>query len=580
MNFNRLPQLITALALLGTVGVKAKNLEVCDRLQKDIKIEEVDFQTALNDAQDLSDAAKHCKAARSYQLALVKDQKLALDQGVDIKLLNELYEGNYLNDYANFSLSLKKIVKNHPSSETIHYQLADLYNQNLPTDIKNMPIGNFVKEDGSANDIVNEAIMVQEDFLRSFPNSMMLTDIQSKLSNSKTKRLEKTLSDFKYEIWLNKKTKDKDIYEYQAALLMQELSSNEDSRIKAQALLELFELYNSHQTKLIDAKERMAQVAFLLSESSYVKDREVRNVLKDLKKAGIAVAAVSESVLNQAIQDSSEIKKSLLSDADLKELLKNKKGRDRSIFMPIEFSDSEKSLMLKTLGVVGVMMAFDRPLMDFVQDNKNDTLTTITDFTNNYGEAAGLVPLVGASMAIGLVFKNDQFKRAAVRSVGAVLIGQLATQLLKSLSSRARPREGKGPYHFDGVNFGRNNTSFSSGHSAGAWSVMTVFATEFKDTKIVPIAAYSLAALTSFARVYKNAHWFSDVTLGALIGWISGKLMYKLFDKKQDGPVTFTPVTGDLNGGAVTYKVEGQKDLRAWPIDYYKLVFSPTDNEN
>ncbi|WP_412463172.1 phosphatase PAP2 family protein [Halobacteriovorax sp. RT-2-6] len=580
MNFNRLPQLITALALLGTVGVKAKNLEVCDRLQKDIKIEEVDFQTALNDAQDLSDSAKHCKAARSYQLALVKDQKLALDQGVDIKLLNELYEGNYLNDYANFSLSLKKLVKNHPSSETIHYQLADLYNQNLPTDIKNMPVGNFVKEDGSANDIVNEAIMVQEDFLRSFPNSMMLTDIQSKLSNSKTKRLEKTLSDFKYEIWLNKKTKDKDIYEYQAALLMQELSSNEDSRIKAQALLELFELYNSHQTKLIDAKERMAQVAFLLSESSNVKDREVRNVLKDLKKAGIAVAAVSESELNQAIQDSSEIKKSLLSDADLKELLKNKKGRDRSIFMPIEFSVSEKSLMLKTLGVVGVMMAFDRPLMDFVQDNKNDTLTTITDFTNNYGEAAGLVPLVGASMAIGLVFKNDQFKRAAVRSVGAVLIGQLATQLLKSLSSRARPREGKGPYHFDGVNFGRNNTSFSSGHSAGAWSVMTVFATEFKDTKIVPIAAYSLAALTSFARVYKNAHWFSDVTLGALIGWISGKLMYKLFDKKQDGPVTFTPVTGDLNGGAVTYKVEGQKDLRAWPIDYYKLVFSPTDNEN
>ncbi|WP_412471892.1 phosphatase PAP2 family protein [Halobacteriovorax sp. RT-1-4] len=580
MNFNRLPQLITALALLGTVGVKAKNLEVCDRLQKDIKIEEVDFQTALNDAQDLSDSAKHCKAARSYQLALVKDQKLALDQGVDIKLLNELYEGNYLNDYANFSLSLKKLVKNHPSSETIHYQLADLYNQNLPTDIKNMPIGNFVKADGSANDIVNEAIMVQEDFLKSFPNSMMVTDIQNKLGSSKAKRLEKTLSDFKYEIWLNKKTKDKDIYEYQAALLMQEVSSNEDSRIKSQALLELFELYNDHQSKLSDAKERMGQVAFLLSESSNVKDREVRSVLKDLKKAKIEVTATDESELNQAIQDSSEIKKSLLSDADLKELLKNKKGRDRSIFMPIEFSDSEKSIMLRTLGVVGVMMAFDRPLMDFVQDNKNDTLTTITDFTNNYGEAAGLVPLVGASMAIGLVFKNDQFKRAAVRSVGAVLIGQLATQLLKSLSSRARPREGKGPYHFDGVNFGRNNTSFSSGHSAGAWSVMTVFATEFKDTKIVPIAAYSLAALTSFARVYKNAHWFSDVTLGALIGWISGKLMYKLFDKKQDGPVTFTPVTGDLNGGAVTYKVEGQKDLRAWPIDYYKLVFSPTDNEN
>ena len=580
MTLNQLSQLITALALLGSVGVQAKSLEVCDRLQKDIKLEEVDFQEALNDAHDLSGSAKHCKAARSYQLALVKDQKLALDQGVDIKLLNELYEGNFLNDYANFSLSLKKLVKDHPQSEKIHYQLADLYNQNLPTDIKNMPIGNFVKADGSANDIVNEAIMIQEDFIKNYPNSMLVNDISNKLNNSKTKRLEKTLSDFKYEVWLNKKSKDKDIYEYQAALLMEEVASNEDGRVKAQAMLELFELYNDHQTKLTDAKDRMAQIAYLLiSESEYVKSRETKKINKALKKSQVELAKADEDQLNQEVQEASEIKKSLLSDADLKELIKNKKGRDRSIFMPIEFSDSEKSLMLRTLGVVGVMMAFDQPMMDFVQDNKNDTLTTITDFTNNYGEAAGLVPLVGASMAIGLVFKNDQFKRAAVRSVGAVLIGQLATQLLKSLSSRARPREGKGPYHFDGVNFGRNNTSFSSGHSAGAWSVMTVFATEFKDTKIVPIAAYSLAALTSFARVYKNAHWFSDVTLGALIGWVSGKLMYKLFDKKQDGPVTFTPVTGDLNGGAVTYKVEGQKDLRAWPIDYYKLVFSPEPKE-
>lgn len=578
MKKNQLPQLIMALTIISGVSVQAQNLKVCDRLKKDFDIKDVSFEESLDKAERYANSDKHCKAARSFQLAMVKDQSKALEQGLDIKLLNELYEGNFLNDYVNFSLSLKKLIKDHPQSELMHFQMANLYNQNLPKDIKNMPIGNFVKTDGSANNIVNESILVNQDFLNNYPNSRFSREVEENLANSKTVALKKGLADFKNEVWLNRKSEDKDIYEYQAAILMNQIVEANDGRTKSQALLELFELFSDNQN-LTDAKERMANLASLIETSEDVKRSELRKVSKELKKIGKVPQTTSLLDLNIKIQEASELQQSMLSNDDLKELIKSKKGNDRSIFMPIEFSDSEKSMMLKTLGVVGVMMAFDKPLMDFVQDNKNDTMTTITDFTNLFGEKAGLLPVVGASMAIGLVFKNDQFKRAAVRSVGAVLIGQLATQLLKSLSSRARPREGKGPYHFDGVNFGRNNTSFSSGHSAGAWSVMTVFATEFKDTKIVPIAAYSLAALTSFARVYKNAHWFSDVTLGALIGWVSGKIMYRLFDKKEDGPVSFTPVTGDLNGAAVTYKVDGQKDLRAWPIDYYQLVFNNKESE-
>lgn len=573
IKLNQLPQLIAALAVLGQVGVHAKNIQVCEKLQKDVEIAEINFDEVINQGDKLSNDEKHCKAARSYQLAMIKDQNLAIENGLDMKILRELHHGNYINDYTNFALALKKLNKNHANSEEIHYLLTDLYAKNLPKDITHMPIGNFINEDGSATDIVSEAVMVQSDFIRKYPNSNFNTDVENKLQQSHQVLLEKAISDFKNEIKLNRRSKDQDIYEYQSAVLIDKIATTEDSSIRNEALGELLELYLNH-SKLAGASHKASQIAGILMSSDKLSRREAKKINKKLKKAKISTQnATSIIELQESIHNSSKLQKSMLSDADLKNLIKNKKGNDRSIFMPIEFSDTEKKNMLRTLGVVGVMLAFDQPLMNFVQDNKSDTLTTVTDFTNSFGETSGLIPLVGASMAVGLVFKNDQLKRAAVRSVGAVLIGQLATQLLKTLTSRSRPREGNGPYDFNGVNFGRNNTSFSSGHSAGAWSVMTVFATEFKDTKIVPIAAYSLAALTSFARVYKEAHWFSDVTLGALIGWVSGKIMYRLFDKKQDGPVSFTPVTGDLNGGAVTYKIEGQKDLKAWPKDYYQLNF-------
>ncbi len=39
------------------------------------------------------------------------------------------------------------------------------------------------------------------------------------------------------------------------------------------------------------------------------------------------------------------------------------------------------------------------------------------------------------------------------------------------------------------------------------------------------IGWYSLAGLVGYARIYHNQHWFSDVLMGAAIGYFSGEFV-------------------------------------------------------
>lgn len=120
-----------------------------------------------------------------------------------------------------------------------------------------------------------------------------------------------------------------------------------------------------------------------------------------------------------------------------------------------------------------------------------------------------------------------------------------------------------------------HNTSFGSGHSAAAWSVATVFAEEFGDDhKWVPYASYGLAALTSYARVHHNKHWASDAVLGAMVGFVAGKIFHKLYRKYAAAKienVQFVPLLGATTGFKFIITSKVYNDLTTWPIDFMYL---------
>jgi len=132
------------------------------------------------------------------------------------------------------------------------------------------------------------------------------------------------------------------------------------------------------------------------------------------------------------------------------------------------------------------------------------------------------------------------------------------TSGMKILAERHRPNTGDAPTTWDGPHVSLKNVSFSSGHTASAFSIATVFADEYKDNAFVPPIAYGLATLTGLSRIYSNEHWASDVFFGAALGYFTSKalLWYHKEDKsKKQGHLSIMPAVGkEMTGLSVKYE--------------------------
>ena len=215
--------------------------------------------------------------------------------------------------------------------------------------------------------------------------------------------------------------------------------------------------------------------------------------------------------------------------------------------------------ILAAIGATGIMIAFDEQIMDFVQDHPTDTTEKLADFGDHMGSDY-LAPLVVGTYALGLVLKDKKMKEVAVEAVESALLGQIVIEAMKSLTHRARPNDDRGAYAFDGPGWTSGNTSFASGHSAGAWSVATIYAKKYSDSKLIPFLAYGIATITSLSRVHDNKHWASDVFMGAAVGYASANIVYNYNKNRRLRNLVVVPdVRKDYAGVALQIKFNARK---------------------
>ena len=154
----------------------------------------------------------------------------------------------------------------------------------------------------------------------------------------------------------------------------------------------------------------------------------------------------------------------------------------------------------------------------------------ITSFGGAY-EFYGL----GALGAYSFIFKNQKLKTTTLLATQAYITGGIVESTLKYLTGRTRPTyydpgveaepRFKGPFgnlskDYQGA---RSNSSFPSGHATVAFAAATVYAMEYKSTIWVPVLSYTLATAISASRITENKHWLSDVFVGSVLGYLSGR---------------------------------------------------------
>ena len=62
-------------------------------------------------------------------------------------------------------------------------------------------------------------------------------------------------------------------------------------------------------------------------------------------------------------------------------------------------------------------------------------------------------------------------------------------------------------------------------------------------TRLLKIVAFIPAFLTAISRVYQNYHWTSDVFLGAMIGYFTGKFITDLHKETElSGQINHAPI--------------------------------------
>jgi len=140
-------------------------------------------------------------------------------------------------------------------------------------------------------------------------------------------------------------------------------------------------------------------------------------------------------------------------------------------------------------------------------------------------------------MAISMINHDQRLKQTAFNT-GIALLGNTAmTMMMKNTIQRQRPFVKYGDKIVLQGNTSPTDYSFPSGHTSTAFSVATSVSLAYPKWYVIA-PSFAFAGATAYSRMYRGAHYPSDVLAGVLVGTGSAYLTHKLqkvmFNKRSD----------------------------------------------
>jgi membrane-associated phospholipid phosphatase len=179
--------------------------------------------------------------------------------------------------------------------------------------------------------------------------------------------------------------------------------------------------------------------------------------------------------------------------------------------------------------ILGGLVAADPHASPYFRNNSNFSGFNRRLSGTNTAIGTALVP--AAFYALGLVRKDSYATHTALLAGESVADAEILAWVLKNATGRVRPSAVPPGGNYSDTWFEtyqpplRADGSFPSGHAIAAFSVATVFAQRYRDHRWVPWVAYGAATLVGVSRVTLQAHFPSDVFVGAAFGYLISRFI-------------------------------------------------------
>jgi membrane-associated phospholipid phosphatase len=186
---------------------------------------------------------------------------------------------------------------------------------------------------------------------------------------------------------------------------------------------------------------------------------------------------------------------------------------------PLHINRSDAKWMIPSAIGFGGLLATDRITGDEIAEANRQV--SVSRAVSQMGSLYGLGAFAGTFYFIGREKKNARARETGLLSAEALVDSLIVGGAIKGISQRGRPLSGR-----ERSEFFEGGNSFPSGHSIQAWSVATLVAHEYNDSRLVQVAAYGLASAVSVARFTVHKHYLSDVLAGSALGFGIGHYVY------------------------------------------------------
>lgn len=178
------------------------------------------------------------------------------------------------------------------------------------------------------------------------------------------------------------------------------------------------------------------------------------------------------------------------------------------------FLDPTNGLLIVGLGTTAYLSRAHVDGQRIVAMFEESPLEWGIDLADLYGEGSTLGLAALGLMAYGRAMGSETASEAGHELVASLLTAWTLTWTLKASVNARRPDGG--PY------------SFPSGHTATAFAAAPVLHRQFGG--LVGWSAYTVAALTGLARLEEHKHYLADVLVGAAIGIVSGRTLFRVME--------------------------------------------------